>query len=98
MSFPKSVKIQSAPNFGIVHPFLDHGSKLTDEVMVDDISTRVLSDLLAIDMKLFDAVIWLRAKDQSGHPLRADPTMKPDDIPSNNHVAQSVFYASKSSE
>ncbi|KAG5916888.1 hypothetical protein E4U61_003198 [Claviceps capensis] len=119
MSFPKSAKVQSAPNFGIVHmepkevalilqPFLDRGScrdrsKLTDEVTVDDISTRVLSvpdkpeqatlkDLLAIGMKLFDAVVWLGAEDKSGHPLRADPTMKPDDIPSKNDVAQSVFY------
>ncbi|KAG6276430.1 hypothetical protein E4U47_008339 [Claviceps purpurea] len=114
MSFPKSVKIQSAPNFGIVHvdskevglmlqPFLGRGSKLTDEVTVDDISTRVLSvpdkpeqaklkDLLAIGMKLFDAVVWLAALDKSRHPLRADPTMKPDDIPSNDDVAKSVFY------
>ncbi|KAG6179915.1 hypothetical protein E4U36_005246 [Claviceps purpurea] len=114
MSFPKSVKIQSAPNFGIVHvdpkevglmlqPFLDRGSKLTDEVTVDDISTRVLSvpdkpeqaklkDLLAIGMKLFDAVVWLAALDKSRHPLRADPTMRPDDIPSNDDVAKSVFY------
>ncbi|KAG6194115.1 hypothetical protein E4U10_003300 [Claviceps purpurea] len=114
MSFPKTVKIQSAPNFGIVHvdpkevglmlqPFLDRGSKLTDEVTVDDISTRVLSvpdkpeqatlnDLLAIGMKLFDAVVWLAALDKSRHPLRADPTMKSDDIPSNKDVTQSVFY------
>ncbi|KAG5936387.1 hypothetical protein E4U60_002576 [Claviceps pazoutovae] len=114
MSFRKSFEIQSAPDFGIVHidpkefalifqPFLDRGSKLTDEVTVDDISTRVLSvpdkpeqatvkDLLAIGMKLFDAVVWLGAEDKSGHPLRADPTMKPDDIPSNNDVAESAFY------
>ncbi|KAG6306436.1 hypothetical protein E4U45_007172 [Claviceps purpurea] len=114
MSLPKSVKIQSAPNFGIVHvdpkafalilqPFLDRGSKVTDEVTVDDISTRVLSvpdkpeqatlkDLVAIGMKFFDAVVWLSAKDKSRHPLRADPTMKPDDIPSNDDVAKSVFY------
>ncbi|CCE33383.1 uncharacterized protein CPUR_07307 [Claviceps purpurea 20.1] len=114
MSLPKSVKIQSAPNFGIVHvdpkevalilqPFVDRGSKLTDEVTIDDISTRVLSvpdkpeqatlnDLLAIGMKHFDALVWLGAKDKSRHPLRADPTMKPDDIPSNNDVAKSVFY------
>ncbi|KAG6310255.1 hypothetical protein E4U22_003398 [Claviceps purpurea] len=114
MSLPKSVKIQSAPNFGIVHvdpkevalilqPFVDRGSKLADEVTLDDISTRVLSvpdkpeqatldDLLAIGMKLFDAIVWLGAKDKSRHPLRADPTMKPDDIPSNNDVAKSVFY------
>ncbi|KAG5988381.1 hypothetical protein E4U52_006635 [Claviceps spartinae] len=93
MSFPKSIKIQSAPPL----PFLDRGSKLTDEVTVDDISTRVLSvpdkpeqatlkDLLTIGMKYF------RAKDKSDHPLRADPTMKPDDIPSTAEVFESVFY------
>ncbi|KAG6099838.1 hypothetical protein E4U30_005859 [Claviceps sp. LM220 group G6] len=114
MSFPKSVKIQSAPNFGIVHvdpkevalilqSFVDRGSKLTDEVTVDDISTRVLSvpdkpeqatlkDLLAIGMKYFDAVVWLSAKDKSGHPLKADPTMKTDDIPSTTEVSESIFY------
>ncbi|KAG6057565.1 hypothetical protein E4U16_006784 [Claviceps sp. LM84 group G4] len=108
------VKIRSSPDFGIVHvdpkevalilqPFLNRGSKLTDEVTVDDISTKVLSvpdkpdqatleDLLAIGMKFFDAVIWLRAKDKSGHPLQADPTMKPDDIPSTEEISQSVFY------
>ncbi|KAG5963027.1 hypothetical protein E4U57_006530 [Claviceps arundinis] len=113
MSFSGSIKA-GRPDFGIVHvdpkavalmlqPFLDRGSKLTDEVTVDDISTRVLSvpdkpekatlkDLLAIGMKYFDAVVWLSAKDKSGHPLRADPTMKTDDIPSNDDVAKSIFY------
>ncbi|KAG6117554.1 hypothetical protein E4U13_000986 [Claviceps humidiphila] len=113
MFFSGSIKT-GRPDFGIVHvdpkavalmlqPFLDRGSKLTDEVTVDDISTRVLSvpdkpeqatlkDLLAIGMKLFDAVVWLSAKDLPGHPLRADPTMKPGDIPSDKDVAKSVFY------
>ncbi|KAG6063954.1 hypothetical protein E4U32_000705 [Claviceps aff. humidiphila group G2b] len=113
MSFSGSIKA-GRPDFGIVHvdpkavalmlqPFLDRGSKLTDEVTVDDISTRVLSvpdkpekatlkDLLAIGMKYFDAVVWLSAKDKSGHPLRADPTMKTDDIPSTTEVSESVFY------
>ncbi|KAG6046505.1 hypothetical protein E4U39_001268 [Claviceps sp. Clav50 group G5] len=103
-----------APDFGIVHvdpkefalilqPFLNRGSKLTDEVTVDDISTKVLSvpdkpeqatlkDLVAIGMKCFDAVVWLSAKDKSGHPLRADPTMKPDDIPSMEEISKSLFY------
>jgi len=82
--------------------YLDTASKLTG-VSLDDINTTVnkmpndtsrvtLVELLKAGMKLFDAVVWLTAKRPSSHPLRADPAMKVEDIPSMHEIARSVFY------
>lgn len=82
--------------------YLNTASKLTG-VSLDDISTRLmtvpadqtkvtLAELLKHGMKLFDAVVWLHAGRPTSHPLKADPTIKPGDIPSAHEIARSVFY------
>lgn len=82
--------------------YLDTASKLTG-VSLEDISVRVgsrpqnestvtLVDLLKVGMKLFDAVVWLHAGRPTSHPLRVDPTITPDKIPSLHTVARAVFY------
>lgn len=82
--------------------YLERGSRLTG-VSLDDISTSVtdlpgdikrvtLVGLLEIGMKLFDAIVWLSAGRPTSHPLRQDPTMTKDKLPSMHEIARSVFY------
>jgi len=82
--------------------YLDSASKLTG-VSLDDISTSVsdvpsdiskitLVDLLLKGMKLFDALVWLSADKPATHPLKIDPTLTVEKIPSLSQVADSVFY------
>lgn len=82
--------------------YLDTASSLTG-VSLDDINRTVvtapgdpsqvtLTELLAIGMKLFDAVVWLTAGRPTTHPLMEDPGMKKEDIPSMHDVARSVFF------
>lgn len=82
--------------------YLDTASKLTG-VSLSDISRRVtrlpadparvtLTDLLAIGMKLFDAIVWLTAGRPASHPLVVDPAMTKESVPSLHEVARSVFY------
>lgn len=82
--------------------YLDTASKLTG-VSISDISRQVirspanpstvtLTELLALGMKLFDAVVWLTAGRPSNYPLVADPTMTKDRIPSLHEVARAVFF------
>lgn len=82
--------------------YVDRGSRLTG-VSLDDIQlgvtrvpqnirTATLTDLLAVGMKLFDAIVWLTAGSPTSHPLVADPNMTDNQIPSMMSVARSVFY------
>lgn len=82
--------------------YVDIGSKLTG-VDLDDISTSVskmptnpstvtLSELLAVGMKLFDAIVWLTAKRPTSHPLVLDPAIAKEAIPSMHEIARSTFY------
>lgn len=82
--------------------YLETASKLTG-VSLDDIQRTIIKepgdvrkvtlvDLLKVGMKLFDAIVWLTAGRPESHPLRVDPTMKPESIPSLHDVARSVFY------
>jgi hypothetical protein len=82
--------------------YLDTASKLTG-VSLDDIqrsvikapvnaSTVTLVELLGIGMKLFDALVWLTAGRPVSHPLRVDPGMKKEDVPSMHDIARSVFF------
>lgn len=82
--------------------YLNSASKLTG-VSLDDISCRVseipsagdrvtLFELIKVGMKLFDAVVWLTAGRPVSHPLRVDPSMTRESIPSTNDVARAVFY------
>jgi hypothetical protein len=82
--------------------YLDTASKLTG-VALDDINRTVirlpsdvtkvtLADLIALGMKLFDAVVWLTAGRPTTHPLMPDPGMKKEEIPSMHDIARSVFY------
>lgn len=91
--------VETAKAFQI---YLETASKLTG-VSLDDITVTVSSEppssdkitltwLLQHGMKLFDAVIWLTAGKPSSHPLRQDPAMKIQDIPSMHDVARAVFY------
>lgn len=99
----KIVHIDPEQTAAAFQSYLDTASKLTG-VSLDDISTRVaampadtnkvtLVGLLEAGMKLFDAVVWLTAKRPASHPLRVDPTMKVESIPSLSEVAGAVFYA-----
>jgi len=82
--------------------YLDTASKLSG-VSLDDIKLTVMSmpadpskvtlvDLLERGMKLFDAVVWLTAGRPATHPLRADPGLKKENIPSMHDIARAVFY------
>jgi hypothetical protein len=82
--------------------YLNTASKLTG-VSLDDISTRVtnipvnvdkvtLAELIGVGMKLFDAVVWLHAGKPTSHPLKIDPSLTRDAIPSLHEVARAVFY------
>lgn len=82
--------------------YLEVASKLTG-VSLDDISTSVssmpanvntvtLTDLLAVGMKLFDAIVWLTARRPATHPLTVDVSITREDIPSMHEVARAVFY------
>jgi len=82
--------------------YLDRGSKLTG-VSLDDISTSVISlppdaskvtltDLIALGMKLFDAIVWLTAGRPTTHRLQVDPALTKDSLPSLHEIARSVFY------
>jgi len=82
--------------------YLDTASNLTG-VSLDDIDLTIMSmppdvskvtlvDLLKHGMKLFDAVVWLTAGRPTTHPLREDPGMKQESIPSMHDVARSVFF------
>jgi len=82
--------------------YLDTASKLTG-VSLDDIDRSVSSmpsepskvtlvDLLSVGMKLFDAVVWLTAGRPTTHPLRIDPAITKESIPSMHDVARAVFY------
>jgi hypothetical protein len=82
--------------------FLERGSKLTG-VSIDDISTSVheipvnekgatLTTLLNAGMKLFDAIVWITAGRPAARPLRIDPSMTKESIPSMHEIARSVFY------
>lgn len=82
--------------------YLHTASKLTG-VALKDINTNVgveladsskatLVDLLAAGMKLFDAIVWLTAGRPKEYPLRLDPTITKEKIPSMHNVARSVFY------
>jgi len=82
--------------------FLERGSKLTG-VSIDDKSTSLtsipadpqkasLADLISRGMKLFDAIVWITAGRPASRPLRVDPSMTKDSIPSLHEIARSVFY------
>lgn len=82
--------------------YLDTGSKLTG-VSLNDINRSVIEapknkdnptlvDLLAVGMKLFDAIVWLTAGKPKSHPLEIDPGMERKKIPSLHSVAKAVFY------
>jgi len=82
--------------------YLHRGSKLTG-VSIDDISVSVLrlpadvskvtlTELLALGMRLFDALIWLTAGRPTERALAVDPTMKETSIPSMHEIARSLFY------
>jgi hypothetical protein len=82
--------------------YLDTGSKLTG-VDLDDISTSVasmpansstvtLSELISLGMRLFDAVVWLTANRPASHPLKIDPAMTKNAIPSTHEIARATFY------
>lgn len=82
--------------------YLERGSKLTG-VSIEDISTSVyeippntstanLVDLVTRGMKLFDAIVWLTANRPASRPLRVEPTMTKESIPSMHEIARSVFY------
>jgi hypothetical protein len=82
--------------------YLDTASNLTG-VALEDISRAVirqptnganatLVELLAVGMKLFDAIVWLTAGRPISHPLVIDPTMTTDKIPSLHTIARSVFF------
>lgn len=82
--------------------YLDSASKLTG-VSLDDISRRVITmptdpsrvtlfELVGLGMRLFDAIVWLTAGRPNSHPLKQDPSMTKDSIPSTAEVARAVFY------
>lgn len=82
--------------------YLATASKLSG-VSLNDVNRAVVSmpadatkvnlvELLGLGMKLFDAVVWLTANRPSSHPLRVDPGMKKEAIPSMHDIARSVFY------
>lgn len=82
--------------------YLDTASKLTG-VSLDDINRDVtrlpadlaratLVDLVALGMRLFDAVVWLTAGRPASHPLLVNPLMTRESIPSLHDIAKSVFY------
>jgi hypothetical protein len=96
------VKVDAEQTAIAFQAYLDTASNLTG-ISLDDINCSVikmpvevskvtLADLLAIGMKLFDAVIWLTANRPASHPLKVDPAMKKESIPSMHEVARSVFY------
>lgn len=96
------IHIDAAQTARAFQAYLNTASKLTG-VSLDDITTRVsklpqslttvtLAELLALGMKLFDAVVWLHAGRPTSHPLLADPGMKKTDIASLHEVARAVFY------
>lgn len=96
------IHIDAAQTAQAFQAYLNTASKLTG-VSLDDISTRInsmpanvatvtLADLLKLGMKLFDAIVWLHAGRPLTHPLRADPALKKEDIPSLHEVARAVFY------
>lgn len=82
--------------------YLERGSKLTGvsldnidlsvSVMPTDPVKATLADLLAVGMKLFDAIVWLTAGRPATHALRVDITKTKDKIPSMHEIARSVFY------
>lgn len=82
--------------------YLETGSKLTG-VDLDDINTGVaampqnvatvtLSELISQGMRLFDAVVWLTANRPTSHPLRLDPSLTKEQIPSTHEIARATFY------
>jgi hypothetical protein len=82
--------------------YLNTASRLTG-VSLDDISRNVyelpadpsrvtLVELISRGMKMFDAVVWLTAGRPVTHPLRLDPTMSKDTIPTLHEIARAVFY------
>jgi hypothetical protein len=85
-----------------LQPYLDSASKITG-VSLDNIDRRVsklptdvktvtLVELLALGMKMFDALVWLHAGRPATHPLSVDPTITPATIPSMSAVARSIFF------
>jgi len=96
------VDINTADVARVFQTFLDRGSKITG-VSLDDInlnvnpipanpSTATLVDLLKAGMKLFDAVVWITAGRPNSHPLKRDPAIQQDTIPSMSAIASAVVY------
>jgi hypothetical protein len=82
--------------------YLHSASKLTG-VSIKDIKLNVIKmpakpedatlvDLLNVGVRLFDAIVWMTAGRPAEYPLKLDPAMKVESIPSLHNVARAVFY------
>jgi hypothetical protein len=81
--------------------YLRQGSNIVG-VSLDEISMSVtaktatetpnLVELLAVGMKLFDAMVWLSAGRPATHPLIVDPTYTAASVPDMMTICRSVFY------
>jgi hypothetical protein len=82
--------------------YLHSASKLTG-VSLKDIKLNVnkmpgkpeeatLVELLNSGLRLFDAIVWMTAGRPKEYPLKLDPAMKVESIPSLHNVARAVFY------
>lgn len=96
------IKIDPEETARALQTYLNTGSSLTG-VSLDDIQRSVIKlpnggdsatlvDLMAVGMKLFDAIVWITGGRPASHPLQIDPAMKVEAIASLHEVARSVFY------